>query len=913
MVQLFDDAKVNIYENNLNDSNEIILSNMQYCMLGDALTAFKVDTVTDFFFVDNSISITNKNGDSFISESDSSFVVRGDIFNAGPKPDKPFDLMIIREVNSVRDTVLTSVGDVCPSYHFVVEVPINGKIGTNNITLIIDPYNISTEKNKSNNIISKIVDVQQVNLFPVEPLPYWTITNTHPKFRIINPVSDKYEFSYKFKILQDKDITVQAISESKESETIVGSECIDWNSAVTLETNKLYWLAVIVTNHTLSLENSPYYIPFYTDNPITTENFTNLKIADKGLINAKTVNADLITDQKSSYFTFKTEKVSYDAFSVNGNASQNVLRNAFVSVNDTIALTTPPAPVGMTLVVYDKDLKFNSIKYFYTWGGDNPGQDSASIKLVSYLRDSISYGNYVFLVTCDEAFRQFYVHNSLHTIGSWDTLKTVLKSYGSALTDSIDANNKLNSYYDIWHTSFVMLGQKGAEPGSIPEAVNFKGDTARIVGFFDRISKYSTITFPQIGPAKHWNNIIFNSKDPGDNNIHVKLYGYNKSTQFVPELLMQSNDLALNIESIDANKYPYLVPVVELTRNPLISNTKIYGLSSEFVPASEVSIMKSKTSFENGLLLGQDNIIKFTLKNLSLRSTLDSASLDLSISDDSGILDSYSKQIKNLSKDTESEVTISPITDNFPYSVSLNAVFNNGNVVPELYDFNNNAKFQQTFTPDTVKPTAILKIDGLEIHGGEWVAVQSKFDVIINDNSPLKFDDVKYLQLRINSIYQTEATSQNYKFVNYGKQTPKKAELSFLSDSLEFGENLIRIYLMDVNQNRDTVIYRINVSKNGFIQNISNYPNPIKEGTEFSFDYLAPKQGGLAKIEIFNYNGQLVSSISHPITIGKNSIKWNGLDNSNHSLPIGVYLYKISISGTEVWVEPITEKFLVLP
>jgi len=84
-----------------------------------------------------------------------------------------------------------------------------------------------------------------------------------------------------------------------------------------------------------------------------------------------------------------------------------------------------------------------------------------------------------------------------------------------------------------------------------------------------------------------------------------------------------------------------------------------------------------------------------------------------------------------------------------------------------------------------------------------------------------------------------------------------------------------------------------------------NYPNPFNPETTISYSI---EQEGMATIEIYNINGQLVRTLvrSHH-TPGEYSVIWTGEDNQDRKLRSGVYLYRMK-SGKYIS----TKKMLIL-
>jgi hypothetical protein len=86
-----------------------------------------------------------------------------------------------------------------------------------------------------------------------------------------------------------------------------------------------------------------------------------------------------------------------------------------------------------------------------------------------------------------------------------------------------------------------------------------------------------------------------------------------------------------------------------------------------------------------------------------------------------------------------------------------------------------------------------------------------------------------------------------------------------------------------------------NVAADLLISNLQNSPNPFNPETTISFQL--SKQAEVS-VEIYNTKGQLVRTLlSGNLSKGKQTVAWNGKDNSGLSVGSGIYLYKVK-SGT---------------
>ena len=74
-----------------------------------------------------------------------------------------------------------------------------------------------------------------------------------------------------------------------------------------------------------------------------------------------------------------------------------------------------------------------------------------------------------------------------------------------------------------------------------------------------------------------------------------------------------------------------------------------------------------------------------------------------------------------------------------------------------------------------------------------------------------------------------------------------------------------------------------------------NYPNPFNPETAISFDM--PKTAN-ANLSVYNVKGQLVKTLLNgKADFGRNSLVWNGTDNSGANVSSGLYFYRLSTDG----------------
>ena len=76
------------------------------------------------------------------------------------------------------------------------------------------------------------------------------------------------------------------------------------------------------------------------------------------------------------------------------------------------------------------------------------------------------------------------------------------------------------------------------------------------------------------------------------------------------------------------------------------------------------------------------------------------------------------------------------------------------------------------------------------------------------------------------------------------------------------------------------------------------YPNPFNPTTTLSFS--VPTEG-VVSLNIYDMTGRLVSTlVDGNLEQGYHSITWNGMDNNNHAVSSGMYIYSLNGEGVSI-------------
>ncbi|MCX7736831.1 MAG: C25 family cysteine peptidase [Candidatus Kapabacteria bacterium] len=863
---------------------------LQYTYLGDPMIKLRMIGKPDIYINPKNISIATKSGNFQATENDSILVISGTIDNIGYKQNKPFRLLLTNLFNNNPDTSISIFYyGLCYPVAFKFELNIAGKPGKHNITISADPDRITDDKNFNNNTITINQEVFSTGLYPLEPQAYWNVKKTNPRFRFINPLADKFKFSYDFKIFDRSDNQNKVVKSSSTDEITENEGFIEWNTNTSLESDKLYYLYALNIKEGDTNRSSPLLIPFYANGNFNND-LVEYKIWDKELRNLSFENLDY--DSKSNSLKIKQRDIPIDIIGIRG--KEGVFRASEILFDNEYVITTPPVQRGFNIVTFnDTDPTQRKIRWFETWDDINTITNENSEKLVRFLRDTVQENEYVAIATCDEAMQVPIEHKRWKpgSIGSIDTLISTLKEFGSKLADSLD-----------WGISFAMLGKKGLKPGEAIEDIDYTGDTARVSTFINYKSQTAKIIFPTINGFKSLSKIkIDGNLDSSFVKTDLILNArtiFNKDT-----ILSQVNNKAeIDLINFQPNSFMNIQPILSLSNIDKNYFPAISSLSATLEPAPELFLSKTKSGIENNNLLRGDTAkVTLTLKNISLRSK--SKQTRATIYSISQIIIADTALVQDLNPDEERTYHFYIPTTSLSSSNLISLKINNPQSINEFYVFNNSTEATLKIIEDKEKPTVRLFLDGVEIKDGDYTSLKPRFKVQLFDNSSLQISNPTKLWVRINGIAQSETNTQDYKFQSFGNQKGLKAELSFLSESFEYKQNNIHIYFEDAAGNKDTAFYRVFVSQNGIIDKIKIFPNPSKDFVNVGFYFKSPVNEGTATLDIFNINGQKLKTITFPVKIGTNLFIWDLFDDYNNKIPVGAYLINIRVQS-EIYVEP---------
>ena len=145
----------------------------------------------------------------------------------------------------------------------------------------------------------------------------------------------------------------------------------------------------------------------------------------------------------------------------------------------------------------------------------------------------------------------------------------------------------------------------------------------------------------------------------------------------------------------------------------------------------------------------------------------------------------------------------------------------------------------------------------------------------------------------------------------------QSGKIRYPFSELSEGNHRLSLKVWDVQNNSSVAYTDFVVAKSADIAltHVLNYPNPFTTRTQFFFENNQCCQKLNLNIQIYTISGKVVKTISQSVTnegFRSSGIDWDGKDDYGDKLAKGVYVYKLSITGTDGKKAEKTEKLVIL-
>lgn len=471
-----------------------------------------------------------------------------------------------------------------------------------------------------------------------------------------------------------------------------------------------------------------------------------------------------------------------------------------------------------------------------------------------------------------------------------------------------------------FNTAFAMVGQKGAQVGSIVEDTVFNNlfsvanspDTLRALATRVISGKWfeGTMASKSIGPAKSWSSVQYkfqSLENAGTDRNYVRVYAINRA--LTDSLLVAFAPNGYDISWLDATVYPYLRLEVKLVDSASRTPNQFGYWMVQFEPAAEGAFNLSLGNiFYNDILKSGDSLsFSYAFQNIS-QQTLDSVELDIQVIDEQRINRFNSvEKIPALAKGEayviQRKISTLPMSGKNTLNISLNAA----QKVSEVSLINNFLTRNFNVENDRNNPMLDVTFDGYRILNGDFVSPSPVIQITSKDDNPFRLQvDTSTFSVslkRPGSSTFDLISHQNNQIVFYpANEVDNKAKMEYKPEQLPNGMYTLRVQSRDASGNLSgSNSYEIDfkVENKSTITHFFPYPNPGTTNIRFVFTLTGAKPPEELLIRIMTISGKTVREIRHdefgPIKIGQNisQFAWDGTDQFGDRLANGVYLYQV--------------------
>jgi len=506
-----------------------------------------------------------------------------------------------------------------------------------------------------------------------------------------------------------------------------------------------------------------------------------------------------------------------------------------------------------------------------------------SIKKLTDFINGIPNGKIVVMGVSDDAANNITID-----------LKNAIKTLGSSKIDNLQ-----------FRGSWALIGRKGASSNEVKEVL--KGPYEGLIyidSTFVLNQKEGSFETKYIGPVYKWKSIETNYELINNSKIVFDIFGRNKSGQ---EIKLSSFNDNLDLTNIKAEQFQFIKIKTNLIADSMMNSPtlKMIRISYQQLPELGLNyqtVSVSKDSIELGektkLTFKVYNVGETTAKNFKVK--VEAVSKNESIKLLEQVVDSIqSDKYKIFSTE------FSTIKSSGNYY--LNITVDSENQVDELYE-DNNFYSVPIFVKKNSKPAKLnLTIDGNDIFDGDYISSNPKIKIELRDESLVPILDTTKVSIYLNNKRISYKGNESKIVYSFSVSNPK-----FI---VEYSPNLIdgdyTLKVIGKNATDDLIdstgiVKKFKVKNSLELIEFYNYPNPMKDETDFTFKLTSiPDE---LKINIYTIAGRKIKEIQlqpSQLKYDFNTIHWNGRDDDGNKIANGLYLCKVILKKENKTIDKI--------
>lgn len=815
----------------------------------------------------------------------------------------PSDSLTVSIVHTAPDGSEVVINNRIESFAVVdtlsLPIPIRDIAGEHHYAISVDPGNEYVEMREDNNTINTSHLVFSNGLTIVAPELYGVADRT-PLFRV-SIASQVGIDSVPVRFQLDKVSTFDSAALRTKTSTLANAFA-DWQVTSPLADNQVYYWRATIDNPEDSDAN--WTTGTFSTSSEHASNFTFIQQDVQWQANVEeNIRLEWSEDDGWQFIPYTVSVFA------NSDRAGQTFHNGTFQVNGENYLANT---AGFGIIVLDGTLgtvkAYTDAVTYPNPFGQNP---SVSLTRLQDVVDQIEPEDYFFIRT-----------RHLQNLGGPEideAVKDVFRNIGMVAIDTL-------TYDHLW----LARGQLG-NANYTEEYVVPPEDDVPDISWTQKLSfpfREGTTTSPLIGPSQGWNTLASNYTLPGN------------GSSVIVDVLSQDGDILLedldlssvaDISSISTTEHPYIrleatLSDLEQTGIPQLDNWRV-----GYIPVADLVVDASASEFpEDSFQEGSTNSSTIVVRNLSAFDstpvTLEARYTDPENNTEAIGSGSLPALPPGESGSVEFELpSLSNVGTNLFHAqasqsnVSERIIYNNVLLAP--FDvFADNTRPVLTVTVDGLMfdnaPGVVLDLQSAEI---PFVSARPSIEVVVSDENPyLKLDDPSTFEVALDRL---PLTSEQFTFT---PATEESNEARILFEPDLTGVDTVHTFTvraLDATGNyalvdptvEDSTLYQVHfrVQTALAIESLYPYPNPMSTRTRLMF-----RMGGESaslvndfRIRIYTINGRLVREFDlteNPellerggLSIGWNSVPWDGTDEDGDPVASGVYFYKVFVSDSD--------------
>jgi hypothetical protein len=202
-------------------------------------------------------------------------------------------------------------------------------------------------------------------------------------------------------------------------------------------------------------------------------------------------------------------------------------------------------------------------------------------------------------------------------------------------------------------------------------------------------------------------------------------------------------------------------------------------------------------------------------------------------------------------------------------------------------------------------PKIAIEVEGQDFVDGDFVASEPTFLITIRSKDEIELSSIRLL---MNDKKFTIFSPEVFYALNDLEANEVNVQFSPILHPSRYHKMIFKVEAENTAGQSGNAQISFFVADSLMIEKVLNYPNPMKDKTDFTFVLSKP---AFVTIKIYTVTGRLIKSIEKSAKASYNEIFWDGAQEDGKRVANGVYLYKVIAEDGEEKIS-LVEKLVVI-